>query len=131
MNSYLHSIYLAIEDERPPRLSRTPEWARLSRDYLTLEEAFLSGLEPETRRRWEELQRAAFALDELEREGYIYTVSAKGCFVARRNPQLAREEQLKKIEGEMQRIAELAAAGGISREELTEMFRLLVLETGD
>ena len=48
--------------------------------------------------------------------------------MARRNPQLAREEQLKKIEGEMQRIAELAAAGGISREELTEMFRLLVLE---
>lgn len=71
------------------------------------------------------------AYDELEREGYIYTVSAKGCFVARRNPQLAREEQLKKIEGEMQRIAELAAAGGISREELTEMFRLLVLEKGD
>ena len=51
--------------------------------------------------------------------------------MARRNPQLAREEQLKKIEGEMQRIAELAAAGGISREELTEMFRLLVLEKGD
>ena len=71
------------------------------------------------------------AYDELEREGYIYTVSAKGCFVARRNPQLAREEQLKKIEGEMQRIAELAAEGGISREELSEMFRLLVLEKGD
>ena len=68
------------------------------------------------------------AYDELEREGYIYTVSAKGCFVARRNPQLAREEQLKKIEGEMQRIVELAAAGGISRDELSQMFRLLVLE---
>lgn len=68
------------------------------------------------------------AYDELEREGYIYTVSAKGCFVAQRNPQLAREEQLKKIEGEMQRIAELAVAGGISREELSEMFRLLVLD---
>lgn len=68
------------------------------------------------------------AYDELEREGYIYTVSAKGCFVAQRSPQLAREEQLKRIEGEMQRIAELAAAGGISREELGEMFRLLVLD---
>ena len=68
------------------------------------------------------------AYDELEREGYIYTVSAKGCFVARRNPQLAREEQLKKIEGEMQRIVELAAAGGISRDELSQMFRLLVRE---
>ena len=83
MNSYLHSIYLAIEDERPPRLSRTPEWARLSRDHLTLEEAFLSGLEPETRRRWEELQRAAFALDELEREGCFRDALALGMELGR------------------------------------------------
>ncbi len=32
------------------------------------------------------------AYDELEREGFIYTVAAKGCFVAERNKELIREE---------------------------------------
>ena len=32
------------------------------------------------------------AYDELEKDGYIYTVAGKGCYVAERNEQLVREE---------------------------------------
>ena len=36
------------------------------------------------------------AYDELEREGFIYTLPAKGCFVAPKNVELLREESLKR-----------------------------------
>ncbi len=35
------------------------------------------------------------AYDELEREGFLYTVAGKGCFVAPKNVELLREEILK------------------------------------
>ena len=68
------------------------------------------------------------AYDELEREGYIYTVAAKGCFVARRNVELVREEHLKKIEEHMQKIAELAPSCNLTNKDLIEMFRILIRE---
>ena len=37
------------------------------------------------------------AYDELEKEGFIYTIAAKGCFVAPLNTDLLRETNLKKI----------------------------------
>lgn len=64
------------------------------------------------------------AYDELEREGFIYTLPAKGCFVAARNVELLREEHLKEIEAHMQTIARLGAACGLGAEELLEMFRV-------
>ena len=64
------------------------------------------------------------AYDELEREGFIYTLPAKGCFVAAKNVELLREENLKKIEEYMQKILQLSAACNISKEELIEMFRI-------
>ena len=39
------------------------------------------------------------AYEELEKEGFIYTVAGKGSFVAPKNVELLREENLKKIEG--------------------------------
>ncbi len=65
------------------------------------------------------------AYDELERDGFIDMVAGKGCFVARRNMELLREENLRQIEEYMQRIAELAAVCGLTKQELLEMFRLL------
>ena len=64
------------------------------------------------------------AYDELEREGFIYTLPAKGCFVAPKNVELLREENLKKIEEYMQKITQLAATCNLSKEELMEMFRI-------
>lgn len=64
------------------------------------------------------------AYDELEREGFIYTIAAKGCFVAPKNVELLREENLKKIEEYMQKINQLAASCNLSNEDLIEMFHL-------
>ena len=68
------------------------------------------------------------AYDELEKEGFIYTIASKGCFVAKRNVEFIREENLKQIEGYMQKITELAAACRLTNEDLVEMFRLLAID---
>ena len=64
------------------------------------------------------------AYDELEKEGYLYTLPGKGCFVAAKNPSLMREENLKKIESHMEAIAHLADLCGLRREEILEMWDL-------
>ena len=64
------------------------------------------------------------AYDELEREGFIYTLPAKGCFVAPKNMELLREENLKKIEEHMREISRLAAESGLTKEEIIEMFQV-------
>ncbi|HIT32108.1 MAG TPA: GntR family transcriptional regulator [Candidatus Enterenecus stercoripullorum] len=66
------------------------------------------------------------AYDELEREGFIYTVAGKGCFVAAKNVELLREENLKKIEEHMEQIVKLAASCNLSREELIRMLRYIM-----
>lgn len=65
------------------------------------------------------------AYDELEKEGFIYTVPGKGCFVAQKNLELLREDNLKKIESHMQQISQLAAACSLSRQDILEMFDLM------
>ncbi len=65
------------------------------------------------------------AYDELEKEGFIYTIAGKGCFVAPKNVELLREENLKKIEAYMQEITRLAASCGLSREDIIEMFTIM------
>ena len=66
------------------------------------------------------------AYEELEREGFIYTLPAKGCYVAPKNVALIREENLKKIEGYFAEAAKLAAANGLSDGELMEMLSLVL-----
>ena len=61
------------------------------------------------------------AYEELEKEGLIYTVAAKGSFVAERSSSLLREESLRKIEEHMGEIVRLGALCGLSREELLHM----------
>ena len=65
------------------------------------------------------------AYEELERDGFIYTVAGKGSFVAARNTELLREEHLRKIEALMQEILHLAPACGFDVDALSEMLRLL------
>jgi len=65
------------------------------------------------------------AYDELEAEGFIYTVPGKGCFVAAKNTELLREESLKKIETHLEEVSRLAAVCGLSREELTAMLEFI------
>ena len=63
------------------------------------------------------------AYEELEKDGFLYTVPAKGCYVAPRNKELLREENLKKIEGHIDEILSLAAACGLSQADILEMVR--------
>lgn len=65
------------------------------------------------------------AYDELEKEGFIYTLPAKGCFVAPKNVELLREENLKRIEDCMQEIIQLASSCNLSKEDIMEMFQLM------
>ena len=69
------------------------------------------------------------AYEELEREGFLTTVPGKGCFVAERSAELLREESLRKIEGYMQEIRRLAAACGLTEDELAEIWRVQKEET--
>ena len=66
------------------------------------------------------------AYEELEREGFIYTVAGKGCYVAAKNLELLREETLKKIEGHLEEAIRLASACQLDYEQLAEMLRLLM-----
>ena len=61
------------------------------------------------------------AYDELEREGFIYTIAAKGCFVARKNVELLREENLKTIESHIEQILQLAGTCNLSRKDILDM----------
>ena len=63
------------------------------------------------------------AYDELEKEGFIYTVQGKGCYVAPRNAELIREESLRRIEEHIEEIVRIAGNGGISNEDILEMVR--------
>lgn len=63
------------------------------------------------------------AYDELEKEGFIYTIPAKGCFVAPKNVELLREENLKKIESYIEKIAGLAVSCDLSCEDVVDMIR--------
>ena len=64
------------------------------------------------------------AYEELERDGYLYTLPGKGSFVAPKNEALLREEHLRQIEDLLQQLGKLAAACQITREELEQMILL-------
>ncbi len=61
------------------------------------------------------------AYEELEKEGFIYTLPAKGCYVAPKNAELWREENLKKIEAHIEQIAKLATSCNLSKDDIIEM----------
>ncbi len=65
------------------------------------------------------------AYDELEQEGFIYTVAGKGCFVAPKNVELLREENLKKIEALLGEINRLAATCNLCEADIIAMLHTL------
>ena len=64
------------------------------------------------------------AYDELEKEGFIYTVQGKGCYVAPKNVELIREDSLKKIETHIEEIVRLANVGNISKADIIEILNI-------
>jgi GntR family transcriptional regulator len=65
------------------------------------------------------------AYSDLERDGFVETVAGKGCFVAPKNREFLREEQLRKAEEALQAAVDIAKRGGITLAELDDMLALL------
>ena len=68
------------------------------------------------------------AYEELEKDGFIYTLPAKGCYVAPKNLELLREENLKKIEDHIEQITKLAVSCNLSRNDIIEMVTFVMEE---
>lgn len=65
------------------------------------------------------------AYSDLERDGFIETVTGKGSFVANQNLSFIREEQLRLTEELLQKAVDIARSSDISWEELSELLELL------
>ena len=68
------------------------------------------------------------AYEELERDGFIETVTGKGSFVARKNVEFIREEQLRIVEQTLQKAVDVAKSSAIGLEELIELLTILYQE---
>ncbi len=65
------------------------------------------------------------AYEDLERDGFIVNVPGKGCFVARQNTELVREEHLRLAQEHLEAAVSVARSGAISLQELTELLQLI------
>ena len=65
------------------------------------------------------------AYEELERDGFIESFTGKGSFVAARNKELFREENLRQIEQSLTLAVGKAKMCGVSFEELSEILKML------
>ena len=68
------------------------------------------------------------AYDELEKDGFLYTIQGKGCYVAPKNVELLREEYLKKIEDHIEQVIQLAASCNLSGEDILSMVKFSLEE---
>lgn len=68
------------------------------------------------------------AYEELERDGYIYSVTGKGSFVKGINSDIVKETMLFDIQELMESAVDKAVLAKITLEELQEMLRLLYEE---
>ena len=69
------------------------------------------------------------AYEELEKDGFLYTLPGKGCYVAPKNLELLREENLKKIETYIEEIRRLAALCGLEKREILDIVAFGLEET--
>lgn len=66
--------------------------------------------------------------EDLEKEGFITTLQGKGSFVSETNTEFVKEEQLRKIEENLQIAADYARTSGIGMEELQDILKMLYQE---
>ena len=65
------------------------------------------------------------AYEELERDGFVVTVPGKGSFVAAKNLEFIREEQLRRIESLFREAIGLSAGCGLTLADLQEILALI------
>lgn len=68
------------------------------------------------------------AYEDLQRDGFIETVAGKGSYVASKNVEFIKEEQLRIVEQYLQQAVEIARSNGITYEELLEILNILYKE---
>lgn len=68
------------------------------------------------------------AYEDLQRDGYVETVAGKGTFVALRNSNFIREEQLKVVEEHLQEAVSISRANGIDMERLIDLIKIFYME---
>lgn len=71
------------------------------------------------------------AYEELEREGFIYSIVGKGSYISEQNQELIKEKRLKTIEDKLVDAIENCKAIGITLPELIEMVTLMFEEDTD
>lgn len=62
--------------------------------------------------------------EELEKEGYVETIPGKGTYVANKNSEIIREEQLQKVEGLIDTAVSIAKISKITKEEILNMIEI-------
>lgn len=68
------------------------------------------------------------AYDDLEKDGYIYSVAGKGSYVAKKNTEIIRESNLKEIEDHIRTIFSLAAGCNLKMNDIIEMMKVISQE---
>ncbi|GAA0772564.1 GntR family transcriptional regulator [Clostridium subterminale] len=68
------------------------------------------------------------AYDELEREGFIYTVPGKGSFVSAQDKELLKESIMRNMEEYLSKAIEEGIKAGITLGEIIESLRVLAEE---
>ena len=68
------------------------------------------------------------AYEELEREGFIVTMTGRGSFVAAQNAELFREEQRQRMEAHLSDAVAAAKLGGVTVDEVCALVNLLYQE---
>ena len=68
------------------------------------------------------------AYEELEREGFIVSLTGKGSFVAGANTELIREEHLRRLEGHLREAVSLSHLCGLDLDGLTSILSMLYKE---
>lgn len=65
------------------------------------------------------------AYEELEKEGFLYTVVGKGSFVAAQNMDFLKEQKLKEMEEHLREAIDRAKVFAVTKKELIEMVEVL------
>lgn len=106
--------------------------------YRQLREAILSGdlqegqLLPSIRALAKDLRVSVIttkrAYDELEHDGFLYTVAGKGCYVAKKSADALRQEHIQECTQHLQEALRLAPLCGLPSDGIQELLQLLEKE---
>ncbi len=68
------------------------------------------------------------AYDELEKDGYIYSVAGKGFYVAEKNTEMLKETYLREIEEHLHAILQIAPSCKLTTDDIIDMLKIIASE---